>query len=227
VTGAPKLRLLSCSLGGRRPVPSLRTLVRSLAPDVLLVRDGPRRLRWRARSAAVADEFGLVVAGGGEPALGNLALVSLRVAVHDTWCVQFPLTPGRLMRGAVLARCSVAGQRFVVAGSRLAPARDERARQAVVLAKVLSEVEEPLVAAADLGEEPGGPSWSTIGDGRVDAGSGSRTGAGSSTIFVDPGVEVRDFRTIAVAGGTSVIMADLTLGASGDAGQMVTGGQSH
>ena len=175
----------------------------------------------------VADEFGLVVAGGGEPALGNLALVSLRIPVHETWCVQFPLTPGRLMRGAVLARCSVRGVRFVVAGSRLSPERDERARQAVVLAKVLSEVEDPLVVAADLGEGPGGPAWSTIGEGRVEAGAGGRTSEGSSTIFVDPGVEVRDLRTIAVAGGAPVIVADLTLGASGDAGQMVTGGKSH
>jgi hypothetical protein len=224
VTGAPRLRLLSCSLGGHRPVPSLRTLVRSLAPDVLLVRDGPRRLRWRTRSAAIADEFGLVVAGGGEPALGNLALVSLRVAVHETWCVQYPLTPGRLMRGAVLARCEVAGRRFVVAGSRLGADRDERARQAIVLARVLSEVEELLLVAADLGEESGGPAWTTIGDGLVDAAAGSRTSEGSSAIFVDPGVTVRDYRTIAVAGGMSAIMADVTLGASG---QMVTGGQSH
>lgn len=224
MTGAPRLRLLSCSLGGHRPVPSLRTLVRSLAPDVMLVRDGPRRLRWRTRSAAIADEFGLVVAGGGEPALGNLALVSLRVAVHETWCVQFPLTPGRLMRGAVLARCSVGERRFVLAGSRLAPDRDERARQSVVLARVLSEVEEPLLVAAELGEAPGGPSWSTIGDGRLHAAAGNRTSEGSSAIFVDPGVTVRDYRTIAVAGGTSAIMADLTLGASG---QIVTGGENH
>ena len=172
----------------------------------------------------MADAFGLVVAGGGEPALGNLALVNLRVAVHETWCVQFPLTPGRSMRGAVLARCSVGGQRFVVAGSALAPDRDERARQATVLAKVLSEVEEPLVVAAELGEEPGGPSWSALAGGRVDAGAGRRTSGGSCAVFVDPGVTVHDYRTIAVAGGASAIMADLSFDASG---QIVTGGGSH
>ena len=95
------------------------TVVRSLAPDVVVARDAPRRLRWRTRSADLARRFGLVYGAGGLPSLGNLVLVSLRVAVRDTWCVRFPLTPGRQMRGAVLALCSVGRTSFVVAGTHL------------------------------------------------------------------------------------------------------------
>src|SRR5262245_19724793 len=96
------VRVVSYNIHGQRDDrAALVEVVRGLAPDVLLVQEGPRRLRWRTRSADLANRCRLVYAAGGEPALGNVAMVSMRAQVVDTWCVQFPLTPGRHMRGAV------------------------------------------------------------------------------------------------------------------------------
>ena len=98
---------------------ALTGLVRDLEPDVVIVQEAPRRFRWRHKCAALADDFGMVVAAGGLPSLGNLLLVSLRVRVHDTWCLRYPLTPGRHLRGAAFA--ALLGARRPVHRLRLAP----------------------------------------------------------------------------------------------------------
>jgi hypothetical protein len=75
VSQGPRLRLLSYNVHGLRDdVDALAAVVRAAEPDVVVLREAPRRLRWRAKSAALAHGFGLVVAGGGLPALGNLVL---------------------------------------------------------------------------------------------------------------------------------------------------------
>src|SRR3954471_19771065 len=109
---------------------ALIELVRELAPDVLIVQEAPRRFRWRHKCAALADDAGLVFAAGGLPALGNLVLVSLRVRVEETWCLRYPLTPGRHLRGAAFVRGSVRGASFTVSGSHLATDPTERPDQA-------------------------------------------------------------------------------------------------
>jgi endonuclease/exonuclease/phosphatase family metal-dependent hydrolase len=165
----PTLRLLSYNVHGLRDdLGAMTALVRSLDPDVMVIQEGPRRMRWRTRCADLAHRFGLFYVCGGLPALGNLILASMRVRVHDTWCVQFPLTPGKHMRGAALARCSVGAASFVVAGSHLATAPSERPAQAAILAKVLSEVDVPAVLAADLNDTSASAAWRTLVDGRVD-----------------------------------------------------------
>jgi len=144
---------------------ALVSLLRDLEPDVLIVQEAPRRFRWRHKCAALADDAGLVVAAGGMPALGNLLLVSMRVAVHETWCTRFPLTPGRHMRGAAFARGSVRGGRFTLSGSHLATDPAERPAQAAVWKEQLSAIEGPLIVAGDLNEGPGGGAWRMVGDG--------------------------------------------------------------
>ena len=150
-------------------------LVRELAPDVLIVQEAPRRFRWRHKCAAFADDAGLVVAAGGLPALGNLVLVSLRVKVHEAWCMRFPLTPGRHLRGAAFVRGSVRGGRFTVSGSHLATDPAERPAQAALWKDALAAVEGPVIAAADLNEGPGGGAWRTVEDGLVSSAAGRFT----------------------------------------------------
>ncbi|MEU8241539.1 endonuclease/exonuclease/phosphatase family protein [Actinoplanes missouriensis] len=164
MSGVP-LRVVSYNVHGMRDDrPALVGLIRELAPDVLVVQEAPRRFRWRDRCASLAADAGLVVAAGGLPALGNLLLVSLRVAVHRTWCVRYPLTPGRHMRGAVFAELSVRGAgRFVVTGSHLATDPAERPAQAARWKSELPDM--PLVLAADLNEGPGGSAWRMVADG--------------------------------------------------------------
>jgi len=148
---------------------ALAALVRELAPDVAILQEAPRRFRWRQKCADLARSFDLVVAGGGLPALGNLVLTNLRVRGGESWCVQYPLTPGRHMRGAVFARCTVGRTTFVVAGSHLSIDTNERPGQATLLKKYLGEVTEPLIFGGDLNENSGGAAWRTLADGLVDA----------------------------------------------------------
>jgi endonuclease/exonuclease/phosphatase family metal-dependent hydrolase len=181
---------------------ALVAVVRELAPDVLLLQEAPQRFRWRHRCAALAREFGMVVAAGGQPGRGNLILTTLRVRVTDTWCRWYPLTPGRHLRGAAFARCSVAGSGFVVAGSHLATDPVERPGQAKLLKEALAEVDEPVVVGADLNDEPDGAAWQTLADGLVDPGGSAVTYSCADprrridAIFVDPRIEVRSYQVV-------------------------------
>src|SRR5690242_13260186 len=128
----------------------------------------------------------MVVAAGGLPSLGNLLLTTLRVRVHETSCLRYPLTPGRHLRGAAFARCSVRGARFTVSGSHLATDPTERPDQAARWKAALSTVEGPLIAGGDLNEGPGGGAWRTVADGLVDVAGpigGAGGGAGDRPTF--------------------------------------------
>src|SRR5206468_1367391 len=140
-------------------------------------------------------------AGGGQPALGNAVLTNLRVHAREQWCVQYPLTPGRHMRGAAFVRCAVGRSEFVVSGSHLATDPGERPGQAVILKKVLADLDAPVILGLDLNENPGGPAWRTVADGLVDAG-GSLTFPATrpqhriDAIFVDPRCSVLSCRVV-------------------------------
>lgn len=201
------LRVLSYNVHGLRDDrTAMSDLVRELAPDVVVVQEAPRRFRWRHRCAALADSFQMVVAVGGLPTLGNLVLTSLRVRVHETWSLRFPLTPGRHLRGAAFANCSVRGARFAISGSHLATDPNERPEQAAVWKAELTRLEAPSIAAADLNEGPGGGAWRTVADGLYDA---ALTGEGGlptypatlprlrlDAVFVSPDIEVDRYEVI-------------------------------
>ena len=224
----PTLRVLSYNVHTQRDdLDAMTTLVRSLRPDVMIVQEAPRRFRWRSKCAQLARRFGLVYACGGLPSLGNLVLTNLRVSVHDTWCVQYPLTAGRHLRGAALARCSVAGQHFVVAGTHLSTDPEERPTQAAALARVLSDVDVPLVLGADLNDTEGSTAWRMIASGLTDVAvaAGQATTPTYSTsaprqrldvIFTDPRFDVRAYQVVDGALAQSAsdhfpVLADLIL----------------
>jgi endonuclease/exonuclease/phosphatase family metal-dependent hydrolase len=177
--------------------------VRRLEPDIVLVQEAPRRFGWRRGCAHLADSFGMVVVAGGLPSLGNLIVSSLRVRVLDTWCLRYPLTPGRHMRGAAFARCSVGGAEFVVSGSHLATDPVERPQQAAHWKAALCNVTVPLVAAGD--EHRHTPTFPAQGPrNRLDA------------IFVSPAIEVRRHEVVSTdaarrASDHLPVLADLKL----------------
>jgi endonuclease/exonuclease/phosphatase family metal-dependent hydrolase len=168
----PRLRVASYNVHGLRDDrAALIEVARALRPDVLILQEAPRRWRWRTRSSQLARSFGLVYAVGGQPSLGNVIMTSHRVRVHEGWCLSYPLTPGRHLRGAAFARCSLDRVPFVVAGSHLATDDAGRPGQANLLKKALSEVSDPLVLGVDVNEEDTGSSWQTLAEGMVDAAS--------------------------------------------------------
>jgi endonuclease/exonuclease/phosphatase family metal-dependent hydrolase len=173
-----RLRLMSYNVHTLRDdLGALAEVVSAAAPDVVVIQEAPRRFRWRARCADLAHRLGLLYAGGGLPSLGNLVLTNYRVRVRGHWCVQYPLTPGRHMRGAVLVRCEVARTNFVVAGSHLATDAGERPAQAEILRRTLAAVAEPTLLGIDLNDVPGSAAWRIVADGLVDSGAARGEGA--------------------------------------------------
>jgi endonuclease/exonuclease/phosphatase family metal-dependent hydrolase len=203
-----KLRVMSYNVHGQKDdVDALASVVRAQSPDVVVVQEGPRRCRWRHKTAALADRFGMVVAAGGLPSLGNLILTTLRVNVHDTWCVRYPLTPGRHMRGAAFASCSVLGARFVVTGSHLATDPEERPAQATAWRAAIAAAEHPVIAAADLNDAPDGDAWRIAAEGLVDTAvaadradrltySCAAPSRRIDAVFVDPRIDVLDYDVV-------------------------------
>jgi endonuclease/exonuclease/phosphatase family metal-dependent hydrolase len=168
----PVIRVISYNVHGLDDDrDALASVVRTLEPDVVFVQEAPRRFRWRTRCAAMAHEFGLLYAAGGLPSLGNVILTNHRVRVHDTWCLRYPLTPGRHMRGAAFARCSVGQVQFVAVASHLATDDAERPGQARVLKAAMSGLDAPIIFGADLNETATGESWRLLANGLVDAGA--------------------------------------------------------
>jgi endonuclease/exonuclease/phosphatase family metal-dependent hydrolase len=222
VSGVP-LRVMSYNVHGLKDDrAALIALVRDLAPDVLIVQEAPRRFRWRQRCASFADDAGLVVAAGGLPALGNLLLVSLRVKVHETWCLRYPLTPGRHLRGAAFARGSVRGGAFTISGSHLATDPAERPTQAAIWKEALERVEGPVIAAGDLNEGPGGGAWRTVGDGLLSSAAGCPTFPATlparliDGLFVTPDIVIEKYEVVETdlarrASDHLPVLADLTL----------------
>jgi endonuclease/exonuclease/phosphatase family metal-dependent hydrolase len=168
MTEPVRIRVLSYNVHGLcGDVAALRCLVREAAPDVMVVQEAPRRFRWRTKCAGLAHELGMVVASDG-PGLGNLLLTTYRVRVAEQWSTQYPLTPGRHLRGAVFALCEVGRHRFTLAGSHLATHPVERPDQAARLKESLRAASAPVIVGLDLNDTPDGQSWRTVSEGLTD-----------------------------------------------------------
>nr|WP_204342683.1 endonuclease/exonuclease/phosphatase family protein [Micromonospora terminaliae] len=202
------MRVVSYNIHSQRDdTAALAEVVRAAEPDVVIVQEGPRRFRWRQKCASLADSFGLVVAAGGLPSLGNLLLTSLRVRVTATRCQRYPLTPGRHLRGAAYAECVVGGTRFLLAGSHLSTDPAERPAQAAAFKRELAAATLPVVAGADLNEGPDGTAWRTVAEGLTDAAvamdradrltySCANPRRRIDALFVDPRISVVDYDVV-------------------------------
>jgi hypothetical protein len=219
----PGLRVVAFDLrGSAGDLDTVSRLIREAGPDVAVLTGAPWRLRTRTHAARLADRSGLVAAAGSAASVGNVVLVNMRVNVHDTWAVQFPLVPGKRMHGAVLVRCSVGSSTsdgsFVVAATRLSVEPGQRRREADILSRVLSEVDDPLVLAGDVAD-------TVLGQDRVEAsgnisaspgrstsaGTGPGTPASAVHILVGPGIGVQARHYARRGRSTAPIMVDLLL----------------
>ena len=139
-----------------------------LAPDVALVQEAPRLLGWRTACRRLASRAGLVRAVGGAPAAGNLLLVSPAVRVVEAHAVRLPRRKGLHRRGVVLGVVERDGARLGVAGTHLDLDPAARLETATTVRGALPS-RHPLVLAADVNEEPGGPAWTALARDLVDA----------------------------------------------------------
>jgi endonuclease/exonuclease/phosphatase family metal-dependent hydrolase len=139
-----------------------------LAPDVVLIQEAPRLLGWRTACRRLARRSGLVRAAGGAPAAGNLLLVSPRVRVVEAHAVRLPRRRGLHRRGVVLGVLELESARLGVAGTHLDLDAAARLDSAQRVRGALPDTY-PLLVAADVNEESGGPAWEALSAGLVDA----------------------------------------------------------
>ena len=146
----------------------MAALLRDLAPDVALLQEAPRLLGSGLANRRLARRARLRRVTGGAAAAGNLLLVSSRMSVVEATPVRLPRRPRLHRRGAVHGVLEHAGARLEVVGTHLdldpSPRLDSARRVRALLTGDL-----PVVVAADVNEEPGGPAWEALAAGLVDA----------------------------------------------------------
>ena len=164
-----RLRVVSWNVRSLRDDSAgVAAVLRDLAPDVALVQEAPRLLFSGIANRRLARRAGLRIGAGGASAAGNLLLVASRVRLVQAQAVRLPRRPGLHRRGAVLGVVSLDGAGLAVTGTHLdleASARLDSADR--VRAAVPDGY--PLVLGADVNEEPGGPAWTALATGLVDA----------------------------------------------------------
>lgn len=230
----PTLRLLTYNVRSMRDDrAALGRVIRSVEPDVVLVQEAPRFLRWRSLCAELARRSGLVVVGGGRPAAANLVLSALGVDVLDTADVLFSKEPRLHQRGTAIAILRMRGIRFAVAGTHLDVVPEPRLRHVGELhAAVERHVPDglPVIIAGDLNCKPGSPPWAALTATRADAFATAGVGSGFTStatnphqridgIFVDPRIAVRSARVIdgpdvEIASDHRPVLAELELPAA-------------
>lgn len=155
---------------------ALVRVIRGLSADVVCMQEAPRRLRWRARCAALARDTGLLYVGGGGTAGGSMMLASLRVDVRSTLEYRFSRTPGLHERGAVAAVVELGGAAAVVASVHLGLDSTERLRHRSELVGMVDRFGgQVTVLAGDINERPDMPAWRAIADEFTDAGAADDT----------------------------------------------------
>lgn len=159
---AREIRVLSYNVRSLRDdAAALSRVVRHCRPDVLVVQEAPRTLRWRSRCAALARECELLYTAGGRTAGGNLLLVAPRIDVHGVREVRFPQPWREPIRGVVTARLGLGAARFSVAGCHLGLRQGRRVAEARKVLAIAGRADgaEPALLAGDLNEAPHGRCW--------------------------------------------------------------------
>ncbi|MBV9822273.1 MAG: endonuclease/exonuclease/phosphatase family protein [Actinobacteria bacterium] len=184
------LRLLSYNVRSMRDdVAALGRVMREIAPDVAIVQEAPRFLRWRAKCAALARRAGLVTVTGGRACGANLVLSSLAVDVLDTHELAFSTDRNLHHRGAAVALLRRAGHRFAVAGTHLDLIEAPRLRHLDELATFTEQfvpADVPLIVGGDINAAPGSATWQRLQRFGTDAFAAAGTGDGFTYSAVDP-----------------------------------------
>jgi endonuclease/exonuclease/phosphatase family metal-dependent hydrolase len=226
-----RLRVLTYNVRSMRDDrAALGRVIRSAAPDVVLVQESPRFARWRSLCAQLARRANLVVVTGGRYAGSNLVLSTLAVDVESTADVLFSRDVFLHRRGTAIAVLSKDGARFAVAGIHLDLEQSARLRHVAELDTAIEHnvpAHVPTIVAGDVNDRPGSAVWQALAEQRTDAFAAAGTGAGFTStaadphqiidgIFVDPRISVVDARVldgpdVAVASDHRPLLAELEL----------------
>jgi endonuclease/exonuclease/phosphatase family metal-dependent hydrolase len=156
-----ELRVLSYNVRGLRDDrAALAEVVRRADPDVVCVQEAPKYLRWRAKCAALAREWGLLYVTGGGTAGGTALFAHLRVDVDEPRELALSRRYGWPDRGVAAALISKSGARLAVASIHLPLSAEVRPVHGHRVRQLLESYGTPhRLAAGDLNERPPGPTW--------------------------------------------------------------------
>jgi endonuclease/exonuclease/phosphatase family metal-dependent hydrolase len=184
------LRVLSYNVRSMRDDrAALGRVIRAAAPDVALIQEAPRLLRWRSLCAELARRGGLVVVGGGRYAGANLILSTLAVEVELHADVFFSRDPRLHHRGTAIAVLRTDGTRFAVAGTHLDLVEEPRVRHVGELEQAIARhvpADVPVIVAGDVNDRPGSRTWTAMSARRVDALATAGTGSVLTSTARDP-----------------------------------------
>lgn len=183
------LRLLSYNVRSLRDDSvAVARVIRDIAPQVAIIQEAPRFLRWRSECAGLARRAGLVWVTGGRSTGANLILSSLAVDTVSRHEITFTKQPKLHQRGAALAVLRLAGTEFAVAGTHLDLVESARLLHldelAVAIADQLPDV--PAIVGGDMNAVPGSRTWQRLQDFGADTFEVSGTGDGFSYSAADP-----------------------------------------
>lgn len=155
------MRVLSYNVRGLRDDrAALADVVRSADPDIVCVQEAPKYLRWRAKCAALAREWGLLYVAGGGTTGGTALFVHLRVDVDEARETTLSRQFGWPDRGVASAVVAKGGARLAVASIHLPLAAERRHQHASRVREMLDAYGTAhQLAAGDLNERPPGPTW--------------------------------------------------------------------
>ncbi|HEY2299322.1 MAG TPA: endonuclease/exonuclease/phosphatase family protein [Jatrophihabitans sp.] len=186
----PSLRVMTYNVRSMRDDrDALGRVIRSAEPDVVLIQESPRFLRWRSLCAELARRGNLVVVSGGRPAGSNLILSTLSVEVVDHAEVLFTRDPRLHRRGTAIATLSNGGSRFAVAGTHLDLVEQPRLRHVGELEQALEKhvaADVPVIVGGDINDVPGSPAWKALSSTRQDAFAVAGQGDGWTSSAIEP-----------------------------------------
>jgi endonuclease/exonuclease/phosphatase family metal-dependent hydrolase len=212
---AAPLRVMTYNVRSLRDdVEALASVVRTCAPDVLLVQEAPRFARWRSKRAALARRCGLVVATADRPG-GLCVLTALRVDVLGTSFALLPSAAGHHQRAFVGATVAFGGAHWQLLTVHMSADPAERRRhQPAVAAQLSVPRSAPLVVGGDINEDPGSPMFGELSSRLQDcfavAGSGPGLTAPANSprrrldaIFAEPSLSVVSCEVVDLAGAAA------------------------
>lgn len=154
------VRVMAYSIvSGRRHGPSMREVVRGVAPDVLLASGGPRTpVVWSRQASRLAESWRLRLVAGGPAAGANMVLTGAAGVVKsagDEVLSRRPLTARRGLAWAQLR--SRDGVLFGVVACRLSLDPATRLGELDHVVRAVGHLRGPVVVAGDMDEPPDGP----------------------------------------------------------------------
>jgi endonuclease/exonuclease/phosphatase family metal-dependent hydrolase len=173
----------------RDDVDALGRVMREIAPDVAIIQEAPRFLRWRSKCAALARRAGMVGVTGGRATGANLVLSSLAVEVTARHELAFTTDKHLHHRGCAIAVLKLAGSPFAIAGTHLDLIEAPRLRHLDELADFAERnlpQNAPLIVGGDLNAAPGSATWQRMLRFGADAFAEVGSGDGFTYSTADP-----------------------------------------